>query len=42
VAHKSGTQAAWKLGYTNLKSYSPGISGWKDSGEKTEPPEVKK
>jgi rhodanese-related sulfurtransferase len=33
-AYAKGAQAAKKLGYTNVKHYSPGISGWKKSGAK--------
>jgi rhodanese-related sulfurtransferase len=33
-AYKMGAEAAKKLGYTNIKHYSPGISGWKKSGAK--------
>ena len=31
-AYKQGAQAAMKLGYTNVRHYSPGISGWQKSG----------
>jgi rhodanese-related sulfurtransferase len=31
-AYKRGAAAAKKLGYTNVKHYSPGIMGWKKSG----------
>jgi rhodanese-related sulfurtransferase len=31
-AYKRGAEAAKKLGYTNVKHYSPGIMGWKKSG----------
>jgi len=31
-AYKSAASAATKLGYTNVKHYSPGIAGWKSSG----------
>jgi rhodanese-related sulfurtransferase len=31
-AYKQGAEAARKLGYTNIKHYSPGISGWVKSG----------
>ncbi len=30
-------KAAEKLGYTNIKHMSAGISGWKEAGMKTEP-----
>lgn len=36
MAYKAGTEAAMKLGYTNVKHFSGGISGWKDAGEKVE------
>ncbi|MEO5365867.1 MAG: rhodanese-like domain-containing protein [Magnetococcus sp. WYHC-3] len=36
MAYKGGAQAAIKLGYTNVKHFSGGLSGWKDAGEKTE------
>lgn len=36
MAYKAGTKAATKLGYTNVKHFSGGISGWKNSGEKFE------
>ena len=36
TAYKAGANAAKKLGYTNVKHYSKGISGWKKSGEKTD------
>jgi len=32
--------AAVKLGYTNVKHFAPGISGWKESGQTTEPGSV--
>ncbi len=35
-AYQQGAQAAKDLGYTNVKHYSKGIMGWKDSGEKVE------
>jgi rhodanese-related sulfurtransferase len=35
-AYKAGAAAAKKLGYTNVKHYSKGISGWKKAGEKTD------
>lgn len=31
-AHESGTEAAKALGYTNVKYFSEGISGWKKAG----------
>ena len=31
-AYMKGVQAAKKLGYTNVKHYSPGLAGWKKSG----------
>ena len=36
AAFKNGAEAALKLGYTNVKHYPLGISGWVKSGEKTE------
>ena len=36
LAYKAGADAATKLGYTNVKHFSGGISGWKDAGEKCE------
>jgi len=35
-AYKAAANAADKLGYTNVKHLSAGISGWKDAGEKLE------
>ena len=35
-AYAKAAEAAVKLGYTNVKHYSGGISGWKESGEPTE------
>lgn len=35
-AYAFAAEAARKLGYTNVKHYSPGIAGWKQSGEKVE------
>lgn len=35
-AYEAAAKAAEKLGYTNVKHLSAGISGWKDAGEKTE------
>ena len=36
MAYKAAAKAAEKLGYTNVKHLSAGISGWKEAGEKTE------
>jgi rhodanese-related sulfurtransferase len=36
-AYKAGANAAKELGYTNVKHFTAGISGWKSAGEKTEP-----
>lgn len=36
-AYKQAATKAQELGYKNVKHYSKGISGWKKSGEKTEP-----
>jgi rhodanese-related sulfurtransferase len=30
-AHKAGTKAAMALGYTNVKHFSGGLSGWKEA-----------
>ncbi|PHX86875.1 MAG: sulfurtransferase [Opitutia bacterium] len=35
-AYKAGANAALALGYTNVKHYAPGISGWMKSGAKVE------
>jgi len=35
-AFARAAEAAVKLGYTNVKFYSGGISGWKKAGEATE------
>ncbi|HEX9998652.1 MAG TPA: rhodanese-like domain-containing protein [Abditibacterium sp.] len=35
-AYKKAAVAAKKLGYTNVKHYSPGISGWKKAGARVE------
>jgi rhodanese-related sulfurtransferase len=35
-AYKAGSDAATKAGYTNVKRFSAGISGWKASGAETE------
>ena len=35
-ADKKAANAAVKLGYTNVKHFSGGISGWKSAGEATE------
>ena len=36
-AYLRAAKAAQKLGYTNIKHMSAGISGWKAAGMKTEP-----
>lgn len=36
TAYKEAAKAAQKLGYTNVKHFSGGISGWKESGAKIE------
>ncbi len=36
-AYQAAARAAEKLGYTNIRHLTAGISGWKDAGEKTEP-----
>ncbi|NQW99629.1 rhodanese-like domain-containing protein [bacterium] len=38
VAYVAAAKKAKELGYTNVKHLSAGISGWKEAGEKTEPP----
>jgi len=35
-AYESAAKAAEKLGYTNIKRLTAGISGWNQAGEKTE------
>ncbi len=35
-AYQAAAKAAQKLGYTNIKHLSAGISGWMEAGEKTE------
>ena len=35
-AYQAAAKAAEKLGYTNVKHLSAGISGWMQAGEKTE------
>lgn len=37
-AYKRAADAAAKLGYTNVKHLSAGISGWMQAGEETEKP----
>ena len=41
-AYQAAAKAATKLGYTNVKHLSAGISGWKSAGEKTEKPKEEK
>ena len=36
-AYTRAANAAKELGYTNVKHFTAGISGWKSAGEKTEP-----
>lgn len=36
LAYREAARVAKKLGYTNVKHLSAGITGWKDAGEKTE------
>ncbi len=36
-AYVAAAKAAEKLGYTNVKHLTAGISGWKEAGLKTEP-----
>jgi len=33
LAYRGGVNAARKLGYTNIKHFSGGLSGWKAAGE---------
>lgn len=40
-AYKAGAKAAQKMGFTNVKHLSAGISGWLKAGEKTEKPDDK-
>jgi rhodanese-related sulfurtransferase len=35
-AYEAAAKAAEKLGYTNVKHLTAGISGWKEAGEKSE------
>ena len=35
-AYKAGASKAQALGYTNVKHFTAGISGWKSAGEPTE------
>jgi len=35
-AYEAAAKAAEKLGYTNVKHLTAGISGWNEAGEKTE------
>jgi len=35
-AYARAAEAAVKLGYTNVRHYAGGISGWKEAGEPTE------
>ena len=37
LAYQAGAEAAAKLGYTNVKHFSGGLSGWKQAGENMEP-----
>jgi rhodanese-related sulfurtransferase len=36
MEYKAGAEAATKLGYTNVKHFSGGISGWEEAGETVE------
>ncbi len=36
LAYRAGAAAAAKLGYTNVKHFSGGLSGWKQAGENLE------
>lgn len=35
-AYKLATDAAEKLGYTNVKHFAPGITGWQEAGQPTQ------
>ncbi|PTX93347.1 sulfurtransferase [Spartobacteria bacterium LR76] len=35
-AYKLAVDAAEKLGYTNVKHFAPGISGWEEAGQPTQ------
>lgn len=35
-AYQAAAKAAKELGYTNVKHFAGGISGWKEAGEKTD------
>jgi rhodanese-related sulfurtransferase len=37
-AYKRAAEAAAKLGYTNVRHFSGGISGWREAGEKVATP----
>ncbi len=37
TAYQAAADAAIKLGYMNVRHFAPGISGWKQSGQKVEP-----
>ena len=37
MAYRKGALAARELGYTNVRHYSGGLTGWKAKGEKLEP-----
>ena len=37
TAYKAAAAAAVKLGYTNVKHFAPGMSGWRESGQTVEP-----
>lgn len=41
-AYQAAAKAAVKLGYTNVKHLTAGISGWRDAGEITEAGKVSK
>jgi rhodanese-related sulfurtransferase len=38
IAYRQAYDAAIALGYTNVKHYSGGLSGWEEQGEKLEKP----
>ena len=37
TAYQAAADAAVKLGYLDVRHFAPGISGWKNSGQATEP-----
>ena len=37
TAYRQAAYAALDLGYTNVRHFAPGIKGWRESGQRTEP-----